>query len=589
MENSKKKHSVLSKRDKYLLIAVFALFFTNVMYNLMDCYFHNIDEFDLVFKEIFLVSLAVTLAGTALLFFLLHWTAKMKNRLVFDIAFGCVCALVIVTWIQITFLNRNLGLLDGNQRPDFNFSHKPSLVGAAVYFAVFVCVFLSRKLLNKPFWRKFMTLLMAALILMQGSSLVSSYIGSEKRALVRNNYVFTYDNKFNVSENGNIIVIIMDTFSNHFLNEWLEKFPEEAAFLHDFTYFNNVNADYVHTYPSVLHMITGYEADLSAGVDTNTNNAWKSEFAVSSYRELKGKGYKSYIYFPFHDSYITGIEGPELVQDVFENIEENKNYEVEYNYERMAVELSSIILFRSLPQRLKLYFYDEVMNLKGIVSVKTHGVSTATYQNYKMYEELKEHGLRTAADDPYLIYQYMWGLHTPYHTGAACEYVKNSGTVTYLDSARGLMVYMDEYLRQLKEIGAYDNSTIIILADHGTHEWQQPIFLIKGAGITGEDLKTNSAPVDYSDFLNTVLVHAGITPESGTSFYDWSADDTRTRMSYRSTLDQGYPWVPKYHSRDQAIFNVYYGYEYTGDINTLHQKFIDNDVDVIIPMADCIY
>ena len=589
LKDQKIKNSGAAKRRRYLLISVFALFFTNIMYNLLDCYFHNVDEFDLIFKEIFLICLISTVIGTALLFFLLQFTSGCRNRMIFDISFGCICALVFDSWLQITFLNRNLGLLDGNERPDFNFSHKTSLTGMVILLSVFVIVFSLRKLIQKPLWRKFMTFLMAVLVIMEGSSLIKSYIGTEKRALVRNNYIFTYDKKFTVSANGNIIVIIMDAFSNHFLNEWLELFPDEAAFLHDFTYYDNLNSDYVHTYPSVLHFMTGYEIDLSDFVDNNTRNAWKSDFAVSSYRSLKEKGYKNYLYFPGHDSHITGIDGPKLVKNIFDNIEENVDYDLKYDFQRMFIELSSILLYRSLPQRLKYYYYDEVMDLKGIVFVETHGANTATYQNYKMFEELKENSLKAVDDDPYLIYQYMWGLHMPYNTGSACEYVRNSSSITYLDSVRGMMVYLNEYLQQLKEIGVYDNSAVIVMADHGSAEWQQPMFLIKEAGKTGEELYINSAPVDFSDFLNTILVNAGITPQAGTSFYDWKLPDKRTRTSYYHRLDQGYPWVPRYHTSEDASSNVYYGYVYTGDINTLHQKFIDNDVDMIIPMADCIY
>lgn len=39
---------------------------------------------------------------------------------------------------------------------------------------------------------------------------------------------------------------------------------------------------------------------------------------------------------------------------------------------------------------------------------------------------------------------------------------------------------LDAYLQQLKDLGIYDNSTIIITADHGSEARSQMIFFMKG-------------------------------------------------------------------------------------------------------------
>ena len=572
------------KKYLYCLGAAFALFFTNVLYNLMDCFLNNHSDFDLIFSEILPVCAVVTAAGTLLLSLILFLIPSGRQDRVLNVLLGLTAALTIASWAQITLLNKSLGLLDGAVMPDFSFTHRDSIIGTAVWLGAIALVFILRKVL-KSSWRGVMAAVVGTVLLMEFGSLATSMLKTDKSAYSRSSYRFSFDEELTVSARGNVLLIIMDTVPNKYADEWLKEYPEEADFLNDFTYYDNANANYQPTYPAVLHLLTAHPNDVHAGIDDNCYQAWHDERTIRSYKALKDAGWKRFLYFPKHEAYVGGSDGPAMVMDFFDNVEDAMSATT-IRYDRVWTELSNLALFRSAPQRCKLWFYDEANDVQTCVEVQSKSGKSATYQNYEMYHRLKDEGLKAADDSPYFVMQYLWGLHSPLQTGADCEYVEDSTQVTHMDTMRGLMTYLREYLRQLKEIGVYDNSTVIVMADHGTWSYQQGMVLIKEAGRTGDQLTVSSAPIDYSDMLNTVLINAGITPEEGTSIYDFAEGDQRTRMSYIRVTDENYPPAPKYHGTGDAIRNVYYGYEYTGDKNTLNKMAADKDITVIVPLPE---
>ena len=86
--------------------------------------------------------------------------------------------------------------------------------------------------------------------------------------------------------------------------------------------------------------------------------------------------------------------------------------------------------------------------------------------------------------------------------------------------AKGSMKIVEEYIKQLKELGQYDNTTIIITADHGywyfidrpLEETTSPYMLVKpaqSAELDAEPFKVSTAPVSHMDFPATVLKAMG--------------------------------------------------------------------------------
>lgn len=69
----------------------------------------------------------------------------------------------------------------------------------------------------------------------------------------------------------------------------------------------------------------------------------------------------------------------------------------------------------------------------------------------------------------------------------------------------GSLKMVGEYIEQLKKLGKYDSSTIIILADHGDGDFSlNPIFLIKRKGESREEMIIDSELFEYCEFNNLI-------------------------------------------------------------------------------------
>ena len=108
----------------------------------------------------------------------------------------------------------------------------------------------------------------------------------------------------------------------------------------------------------------------------------------------------------------------------------------------------------------------------------------------------------------------------------------------------------------------------------------------RSPGRRGGALTVSTAPIDYSDVLNTVLINAGVTPETGTSIYDFAPGDVRTRTAYIRIMDPAMPKVHKYHSTAEAKQNAYYAYTYTGDASVLNGMAERGEITEIVPLFE---
>ncbi len=131
------------------------------------------------------------------------------------------------------------------------------------------------------------------------------------------------------------------------------------------------------------------------------------------------------------------------------------------------------------------------------------------------------------------------------------------------------------YLKELKRLGVYDNSTIIITADHG--DWvasmdlpemaTSPILLYKPANAPAEPVKVSSAPISHSDYFGTILDALGQSyAKYGTKFSDYSDGDEREREFLYITHDQS------------AHVHSLLGYVINGDVNDFANWTFTGDV-----------
>ena len=216
------------------------------------------------------------------------------------------------------------------------------------------------------------------------------------------------------------------------------------------------------------------------------------------------------------------------------------------------------------PYVLKQQFYTNVSEYSLIVEDLGEGILQT---NSDFYAKLKEQGLKADKSSNYFIVQHLIGTHE-FNTDENGNYREKTSVE---ETARGCMTIMEAYLSQLKELGVYDDATIIITADHGgcDKEDLQVIYFVKTPGETHEVSPVTNAPVSHCDLLPTVAQMAGLDySQYGNPIFDFNQDDQRERTLWLRTEDPDY------------AEKVYYCYTYTGDILALITQIDEGPTEI---------
>jgi hypothetical protein len=184
-----------------------------------------------------------------------------------------------------------------------------------------------------------------------------------------------------------------------------------------------------------------------------------------------------------------------------------------------------MVMYRISPDVSKGLFWTYTGDfINSLSSVKTY-----LSDNQVFYRSLPDEIKYT--DEPCYKLFYLKGIHAPRTTDQNIERVED-GKVIPTDCAIGVNKVLSEYFELLKKGGVYDNSDIIVLADHGqrpNYGGKFPLFMIKLAGDTQEGIRTSSVPVSYADFYSTCLFLLGDESSKSTSVFALSEGEKRER------------------------------------------------------------
>ena len=119
---------------------------------------------------------------------------------------------------------------------------------------------------------------------------------------------------------------------------------------------------------------------------------------------------------------------------------------------------------------------------------------------------------------------------------------------TQAEAVIGDFHIIEDYIQRMQELGIYEDSTIIITADHGggvknLREDLEiplpicPVFLVKEAGKgTEEPFRISDAPVSHEDLFPTILAAYGLGygefADNGQPVYEIAEDAQRERYFY---------------------------------------------------------
>lgn len=551
-----RSHKPLTRREKaepfLLALAVsLAVFVLSPLYIISG----SREEFPLDFLDM-MATLAIAgianviLAGGMLL--LLKW----KLRRVYGIVSRIIAGFLPAFFVQAVFLNNPHTAMTGYQSGYYDFNI--STYGNLLIYVLIVSLPLLIKLAARLFPKKkllpvidrntIFCVAAAAVIVQAGWTGVKmsrtdfdSYCGTYKGYL-------SYENAMSLSEEGNIVVFLVDRLDGTYVDEMLERYPELNEKLGGFTFYQNNVSHTTNTFPSVVQMLTGEQYDGREWPEY-MRSAWDEDCVPA---QLKKAGYDINI---IPDS-ITTVSTPRLIEDFCDNI----NYYSGIEKNRcgdggVVYALSKLSLARLLPNKFKGTVASGLGANVARHFVKPAGDEPADRVPLRLEPQtdlhfcnyMNENGLR--ADNPNKTFTYIHLSGAHYNSRELAELYKPlDEELDPINTTRGDFEILFSYFDQLKELGIYDKTTIVILGDHGrapneTDSHHKKLkgaittaLLIKPAGDAhGELAFDRYSELSNDNFPASILEFAGIDHSCfGNSYSDIIKNDLHPDRYFQS-------------------------------------------------------
>lgn len=555
--------------------SVFLFIFMIGIFGPSEVFFGNYTELGVVYGEFGWLFLGVGFTISIIIAFVLAFFPEMIRKIILAVVWG----LSIAGYIQVMFLNKGIdqiGVTAEGYIPDADRVIKNVVFWGAVIAITFVITFVYKKK-----WSKVIQLTTTVLLLVQLVAYGSLFLTTDDGAFhyAENELCLDMEQQFTISSNENIIVLLFDNLPNEWFEEARATYPDITKGLEDFTYYNNADCNYYGTYPSFIHILTGNPLDLSLSVNDYFKQSWDNEKTNAYFNILHSHNYKMNV-FSYLSEVMTGGNSLEIAEGKVDNIIE-KDDAREIDKPLLYKTMLKMSLYRYMPEYFKPKF--DVQN-EQYASIVSYPNNTMQYSNPNFYNTMMEKGLTIDDSSNYFVVNHLNGGHE-FINDANCQYAQDPDRD---DTIKGIFLLAAEYINQIKESGSYDNSTIIIMTDHGTGRNAQPIFFMKEPHETHDVMQENNAPITYEELVPTIIELLGEDHSAfGKSFHEFKQDEVRHRVFYDRTYDTDYPDVERYDGM-QGGANIYYKYEYDGNLGAIQYQY-DNELHEIFPMVDSYY
>lgn len=432
----------------------------------------------------------------------------------------------VCTYLQGSFLNADIGQLTGiSFVSDKYISY---YIRDGIVWGIVLCILLLIYKKNKGLYEKLTVYLPAfimAVLLITGIALFAGAYQKEKRK----DNVTEFNSVYGLTTLGNeenIIVFVLDMFDSTYLDEIVDKQPEVMDSFDGFVRYDNYVGGYATTAYSLAYMNSGKYFrnemildDFVNSQDSYVDELLENEYDVANYGAY---GFPGRLYGKFSNY----IEGKVKVRNPF----------------KFILHIYEMGAFRYAPNIFKVAlvnFHDKFpSDVKVDADYKQYSDSNADIADF-----FKDMPIEIE-DGKFFKMIYAKGVHYPYENDENLNRVK-ANEEHPVECAVGALKMVEKYLDSMKESGVYDNTTVIITADHGffsdygQETISRPIMLIKQKNSHG-NLQVNSSPVSHEDFPATIISAAtgDNVNDFGNSIFSYNENDERTRFYYHYYLKE---------------------------------------------------
>lgn len=495
---------------KGLLCAILFLGFISCIFAPFELYAINSQEFWFSLKDFWYIPLAcgvfAMIAAAMIGFFLKGKLLRIYTAVIFGTG--------ICIYIQGNFLNLKLGLMTGT---DIEWSqYTGRMILDVVVWIVIICVFIILCLRDGKYIQKIIagvSLFLTAVLFITLIVLITPCLKENK---VPECGYPTDKNLTRLSSDTNVLVFVLDYYDVEFFRQVLTEVPEFEEQLDGFVWYDNFAGCYCNTKYAVPFMLSGHYypmADATAYLDAlcEEDVYWDA---------LLQNGYEMGLYssselIPER----AGANAANFVKTDFE-IADHKAF---------TVLLYRLVMCKYFPDVVKpytwLYGYEFEHRRQLRCEERYY-----TPENLTLVDYMERQPVTVDAEYPQFKFIHVSGAHPPYGIDEWGQRTEEESDES--KCIRGSLRLVLRYLEQMEALDVYDDTSVIITADHGrfTADCTSPVFLVKTRAARGR-LISDHTPVSQVDLGSTILDLADIdTDMYGISVFD--ADDQTNRKRY---------------------------------------------------------
>lgn len=437
-------------------------------------------------------------------------------------------AIAISAWLNSTFLTGVYGEFDGRGNLQIEPFGALSWIQMTAFLAVFIFAYL---LIKKGKVLSQLVLSILFIVLATSAINITTKLSEKKIEYAAEEDFFTYS-----KNNPNLLYIILDAYQTDFFAEILDdKIKKE---LRGFIWFKDTAANFPTTIAAVPTIFTGAVYDNKKDLIDFYSERSQSSIA-NLFSNLGGK--------------VQVVAGAPLRKELlseanlvsFSNLNEKGFFE--YN------NLINYSLFKVAPDTLKKNIYNEekwLVNLKG-------KYNSSTNHALKELEYVAKNKITPLEGSVKFKFYHSYITHAPVILGENCEDIEKVPSTLKSRSAAGkcALSLITTILEQLKSYGVFDNTMIIISADHGggyvpknftpqyapQYGGSAATLLIKPLNYHGE-FKIEEYPAQLSDITKTIASAFNI-PNNYTGVDLLGANKPTNRLR----IFNYYHWSSEYH------------------------------------------
>ncbi|MBR3329555.1 hypothetical protein IKG29_03490 [Candidatus Saccharibacteria bacterium] len=463
----------------FSVVVAFLLF----IYEPIIMYAGNINEFwfDIeTLRVIMLLPFFVTAIALGIFYVLFFFATRRKPKIFYFLEIISF-SIFIYLYIHGNFLTSMLPTLYGDiinwWGKDFIVGH---IISAVLLIAIIVAAIFSIKRFSVGKTARYSFYTIIIFSIMMFTSFVTTLTTPDLFIDKTTQPIATIKNLNKISSKKNFYILLVDCTDSKEFNDFVtEKYEDDFK---DFTYFKDAASGYSSTRDSIPLIFSGQFYKNEIGFNEFSTKALDNS---KTFAKLESDGYDMNFY---NNDFVWNSRKSMVFSNLSSDISN-------YNKKGFIKQEIKYTLYKYLPFAFKSFSKIESMDFSSVIINKDIG-DIYEWENMYYYDNVLSKKPEMV-DEKLFQYVHLEGSHSPYDMDENLNEIPG-GAGTYIQKIGASAKIASLAIERYKESGAYNDSVIVIMADHGWYE-HVPVLYIKGVGEEHSKMKISDKQVSWAD------------------------------------------------------------------------------------------